>query len=57
MPAARYSCTTASSSTLTLDTTAVLYEIKATAIGIEGRWQANTGGGCREDGRFSAVLL
>ena len=51
IPSARYTCNSG------IDTTSTLYEIKATAIGIEGRWQANTGGGCREDGRFSAVLL
>src|SRR5438067_6405729 len=32
-------------------------EIAATAQGIEGRWAANVGGGCREDVQFSAVLL
>ncbi len=51
VPSARYTCPAS-----LLDTTSTLYEIKATAIGIEGRWQAFTGGGCQEDGRFAAVL-
>jgi len=34
-----------------------LSEIAATAQGVEGRWLANTGGGCRESAQFSAVLL
>jgi len=36
---------------------AELSEIIATAQGIEGRWTANTGSGCREAAQFSAVLL
>jgi hypothetical protein len=32
-------------------------EIVATAQGIEGRWTADAGAGCREDTYFSAVLL
>jgi hypothetical protein len=34
-----------------------LSEIVATAQGVEGRWIANTGSGCRESAQFSAVLL
>ena len=34
-----------------------LSEIVATAQGVEGRWTANTGSGCRENAQFSAVLL
>ena len=34
-----------------------LSEIAATAQGVEGRWTANTGSGCREIAHFSAVLL
>jgi hypothetical protein len=34
-----------------------VYELRATSLGIEGRWAApDVGGGCREDGRFAAVL-
>ena len=33
-----------------LNTTATIYEVKATSIGLEGRWIApNVGGGCEED--------
>ena len=34
-----------------------LSEIAATAQGVEGRWTADTGSGCRESAQFSAVLL
>jgi hypothetical protein len=34
-----------------------LTEIKATAQGIEGRFSALVGGNCREDARFSGVLI
>lgn len=34
-----------------------LSEIVATSLGIEGRWSADTGSGCRETANFSAVLL
>ena len=47
-----YSC----SNGLSINTTATMYEIKATAQGIEGRWLANIGGGCVESATFSAVL-
>ena len=40
-----------------LNTTASMNEIKATSLGIEGRFSApSVGGGCREDATFSAVL-
>ena len=55
MPGASYVCK--SGNTTTLSTTATVYEVKATSVGIEGRWSANTGGGCQEDGRFSGALL
>jgi len=51
---ASYVCT--SGSTTTLNVTANVYEVKATSVGIEGRWFANTGGGCQENGTFSGVL-
>ena len=42
---------------LTFNTTARMYEIKATSLGIEGRLQAPIpGAGCTEDAIFSAVL-
>ncbi len=52
VPSATYKCTV----TTGINTTATLYEIKATALGIEGRWTANINGGCREDGSFAALL-
>ncbi len=55
MPGASYVCK--SGSTTTLNTTATVYELKATSIGIEGRWFSSTGGGCQENGRFAGVLL
>ncbi len=54
IPGASYVCTNAS--TTTLNTTATVYELKATAVGIEGRWLANTGGGCQENGTLAGVL-
>lgn len=51
MPSAAYACSDG------LDTTATVYEIKATGQGVEGRFDApSIGGGCREQGRFAAVL-
>ena len=52
VPNATYKCTV----TTGINTVATLYEIKATALGIEGRWTANISGGCREDGSFAALL-
>ena len=49
--AANYTCSDG------LNTTAGVSEIKATSLGIEGRFAAQSAGqGCREDGEFSAVL-
>ena len=51
IPTATYQCSDG------LDTTASMSEIKATSLGIEGRFAApSVGGGCREDATFSAVL-
>ena len=50
IPSAAYTCANGT------NTTATLYEVKATAVGIEGRWTAKIGGGCQEDGKFSALL-
>ena len=36
---------------------AEISEITPTALGIEGRWSADAGSGCRESAQFSAVLL
>lgn len=51
---ASYNCTNGGANTL--NTVANVYEVKATSVGIEGRWLANTGGGCQENGTFSGVL-
>jgi hypothetical protein len=52
IPSASYVCSDG------LNTTAAMSEIKATALGIEGRFAApSVGGGCREDASFSGVLL
>ena len=51
VPTATYQCSTG------LNTAASMAEIKATSLGIEGRFSApSVGGGCREDANFSAVL-
>jgi hypothetical protein len=50
IPSAAYTCAGG------INTTATVYELKATALGIEGRWTANIGGGCQQDGRFAALL-
>jgi hypothetical protein len=51
IPSASYVCSTG------LNTTARMYEIKATSLGIEGRFTApSVGSGCQEDANFSAVL-
>jgi hypothetical protein len=40
-----------------LNTNASMYNVKATALGIEGQFSApSVGGGCREDAQFSATL-
>ena len=50
IPSATYTCPFGTS------TVATVYEVKATALGIEGRWTAKVDGGCQEDGKFSALL-
>ena len=50
MPNTTYTCTNG------LSTSAVVYGLKQTAQGMEGQWQASTGGNCIEEGRFSAVF-
>jgi hypothetical protein len=46
-----YTCTTTTASTMV-----TVSELRATSLGIEGRWTAPIGAGCREDGAFSGVL-
>lgn len=53
MIGASYQCT----GNLTFATTATLYELKATAQGLEGRLSANLPSGCQENANFSGVLL
>ncbi|HXX86656.1 MAG TPA: hypothetical protein VEN29_22085 [Casimicrobiaceae bacterium] len=51
VPSANYSCSDG------LNTTASMSEIRATSLGIEGRYSApNVGGGCREDATFGGPL-
>ena len=52
MPGATYTCT----GSLAFTTGATVYELKATAQGIEGRLAANLPSGCRESANFAAVL-
>ncbi|HEV2220116.1 MAG TPA: hypothetical protein VGV08_06130 [Casimicrobiaceae bacterium] len=52
MPSASYACT----GNLNYTTIATLYEVKATAQGLEGRLAANLPNGCREDANFAGVL-
>lgn len=55
VPAASYVCK--NGTTTTVSTTATVYEMKATSIGLEGRWfAANVGGGCVEDAKFATVF-
>ena len=49
--AAKYQCSDGR------DTTANISEIKATAQGVEARFSASYGGGCREDAQFSGVFV
>ena len=51
VPAASYSCNFNN-----INTTASLSEIKATSLGIEGRWHASNVNGCVLDATFSALL-
>jgi hypothetical protein len=53
MPDASYVC----SGTLSYTTTATVYEMKATALGLEGRVSATVGSGCKESANFAGVLL
>jgi hypothetical protein len=55
MSGATYRC--AQNNNTIFSGSADLSEIVGTAQGVEGRWTANTGGGCRETAQFSAVLL
>jgi hypothetical protein len=53
IPGASYVCT----GTLVFNTTATVYEIKATSLGVEGRFAASLpGSNCQENANFSAVL-
>lgn len=52
IPDATYKCSDG------LSTTAVVHELKATSLGIEGRYAApSVGSGCSENANFAAVLL
>jgi hypothetical protein len=54
IPSATYVCSGAA----TINTTASMSEIKATSLGIEGRFFApNTGSGCAEGANFAGVLF
>jgi hypothetical protein len=54
MPGASYVCT----GDIVVNTTATVYEIKATAQGIEGRFAATLpASGCQENANFSAVFV
>ena len=50
IPTASYTCTSG------INTSATLSEIRATSIGLEGRWTAANVGGCQEDASFAAVF-
>jgi hypothetical protein len=55
IPGATYRCT--GTGVFEFSTTATVYELKATSLGIEGRFAATLPMvGCREDANFSAVL-
>jgi hypothetical protein len=54
IPTASYVCKLGG--TTTVNTTATVYEVKATSIGLEGRWTAPNVGGCQEDGSFASVF-
>jgi hypothetical protein len=54
IPVAAYVCK--NGSTTTVNTTATVYEMKATSIGLEGRWAAPDVNGCTESASFSAVF-
>ena len=50
IPSASFTCTFGA------NTTATVYEVKATNLGIEGRWYAPNVSGCQEFASFSALL-
>jgi len=52
---AEYKCV--QNGTTVFSGSANMSEITATAQGVEGRWSADVGSGCRESAQFSAVLL
>src|SRR5436190_12703574 len=55
VPLASYVCK--NGTTTTVNTTATIYEIKSTSIGLEGKWFVqNVGGGCTEDAKFATVF-
>ena len=55
IPIATYVCKNGNQTSL--DTSAMVYEMKSTSIGLEGRWTApDVGGGCKEDGSFASVF-
>ncbi len=54
IPTATYVCNIGS--TMTVNTTATVYELKATNIGLEGRWNAPNVNGCNESASFAAVF-
>jgi hypothetical protein len=54
IPIATYVCTNAG--TTTVNTTSTVYELKATNIGLEGRWSAPNVNGCAESASFSSVF-
>ena len=55
IPAASYVCRIGT--TTTVNSTATIYEMKLTSIGLEGRWfTPNVGGGCTEDAKFATIF-
>ena len=54
VPTATYVCK--NGGTTTLNTTATIYEMKSTSIGLEGRWFAANSNGCTEDAKFATVF-
>jgi hypothetical protein len=55
VPGATYVCK--NGMTTTVNTTATIYEMKSTSIGLEGKWfVANSGGGCAENAKFATVF-
>lgn len=56
MPSASYICMPNSPTGLSFNTTATVYELKQTSLGIEGRFTATLPNGCQENANFSAVF-